>query len=187
MASTPPSSVCSFPGWLDNRLFHISSPSNKNIRPGIESQACCLNPVWVLGFSLPSGAWPAGHAWTWVNGIRLNTDLNPLSWIIYICRYVFITLFQSVLSLQGTDFLAFLLPCKSYLAGFELSNLSKLSGKYYFPHLHTEALSWLCSLIINSFAKLRSNLSFIFPALEFNLACDLYNPVLHITQKVAFL
>lgn len=75
---------------------------------------------------------------------------------------MFIILFQSVLSLQDTD------PEK-HIADFDFSNVSKLSRKCY-PNLHTEALSWLCSLIINSFAKFRFNLSLIFLSLEFNLA-----------------
>lgn len=63
----------------------------------------------------------------------------------------------------------FLTP-KSYIADFDFSNVSSLSRKCYYPHLHTEALSWLCSLIINSFAKLRFNLSLIFLSPEFSLA-----------------
>lgn len=106
-----------------------------------------------------------------MNGIRLNIDLSPLSWIIYICSYVFIILFQSVLSLQDTAFIAFLPPAppKNCIADFELSNMSKLSRKCYFPHLHIEVLSWLYSFIINSFAKLESNLSLIFPQVQSGL------------------
>lgn len=179
MVPTPPSSVCYFQDDLITGYFIYLHYLK---RPGSETQTCCLNSVWEPGFFLPSGTWPAGHAWTWVRGIRLTIDPHPLSWIIYICRHVFIVLFQSVLSLQDIACLAFLSPSspEATLLILNFLVMSKLLKKCYFPHLSTEALSWLCSLIINSFVKLRSNLSLVFLSLEFSLACNLYNLVVHI-------
>lgn len=58
MVLTCPSSVCSSPGWVSNRLFYRPPPPNKDIRAHIESLTC-LNS---RRSSLPSGPWPTGHA-----------------------------------------------------------------------------------------------------------------------------